>query len=192
MYFKVKMGQINQSTLKFMDKQMNSTHCIYFLGETLDSTLSWQGHITKVITKLNSACFALRTLKLFLTIKDLRMVYFACVRFVIMYSLPFWENAVNSNNVFITQRRIIRAILNVSPKISCQGLFRRLNILHVLLAVVGRKKKGSKFVINNETYRINTRQSTNLYLPLENSPKCKTGAYYMGIKIYNQLPWDIR
>jgi hypothetical protein len=86
---------------------------------TLDSTLSWQGQITKVIAKLNSACFAIRALKLFLTIEDLRIVYFAYVHSIITYGLPFWGNAVNSKNVFIIQKRIIRAIMNVNPKISC-------------------------------------------------------------------------
>jgi hypothetical protein len=44
---------------------------------TRDSALSLQDHITRVITRLNSACFAIRTLKLFLTIENLRMLYFA-------------------------------------------------------------------------------------------------------------------
>jgi hypothetical protein len=89
MYFKVKMSQFDQSTLNFTDKQINSKHCIDFLGVTLDSTLSWQGHITKVLTKLNSVCFAIRILKSFLTIEDLRTVYFAYVHSVITYGLAF-------------------------------------------------------------------------------------------------------
>jgi hypothetical protein len=92
MYFKAKTSQIDQSSLKFMDKQINSTHCIDFLGVTLDSTLSWQGHITKVNTKLNSTCFAVRSLKLFLTIKDLRIVYFAYVFLLLRMVFPFGEN----------------------------------------------------------------------------------------------------
>jgi hypothetical protein len=93
---------MSQSTLKYMDKQINTTLCTEFLGVTLDSTLSRQGQITKVIAKLNSACFAIRVLKLFLNIEDLRIVYFAYVHSIIAYGLPFWGNAVNSNNVFIT------------------------------------------------------------------------------------------
>jgi hypothetical protein len=193
MYFKAKMSQSDQSTLKFMDKQINSTHCIDFVGVTL----SWQGHITRVITKLNSACFAIRTLKFFLTIENLRTVYFAYVHSAIRYGLPFWENAVNGKNVFITQKRIVRVIFNVSPKISCRGRFRRLNILpfysqymYSLLLLVA--KNASKFVISGEIYMINTRQSSNLYLPSVNLSKCKNGPYFMGIKICNNLPWDIR
>jgi hypothetical protein len=51
------------------------------------------------------------------------MVYFAYVNSFIAYGLSFWGNGVNSNNVFITQKRIIGIILNESPKISCRGLF---------------------------------------------------------------------
>jgi hypothetical protein len=68
---------------------------------TLDSTLSWQGHINKVITKLNSACFVIRSLKLFSTIEDLKIVYFAYVHSIITYGVAFWGNATNSKNVFI-------------------------------------------------------------------------------------------
>jgi hypothetical protein len=64
MYFKTKMSQIDNSPIKYTNKQINSTHYID-LEVILDSTLSWQGHINKVITKLNSPCFAIRALKLF-------------------------------------------------------------------------------------------------------------------------------
>jgi hypothetical protein len=70
MYFKTKTRLIDNSLIKYMNKQINSTYYTDFLGVTLDSTLSWQGHIKKVITKLNSACFVIRSLKLFLTIED--------------------------------------------------------------------------------------------------------------------------
>jgi hypothetical protein len=148
----------------------------------------------KVITKLNSAYFAIRSLKLFLTIEDLRIVYFAYVHSIITYGLPFWGNVVNSKNVFMVQKRIIRIIMNVNPKISCQGLFRYINILpfysqymYSLLLLVA--KNAYRFVINNEIYTINTRQNINLHLHFT---KCKKGVYYMGIEIFNHLPWDIR
>jgi hypothetical protein len=55
-----------------------------FLGLTLDATLSWVGHTNKIIPKLNSACFAFRTLKLFLSIEELKTVNFAYVHSFIM------------------------------------------------------------------------------------------------------------
>jgi hypothetical protein len=125
------------------------------------------------------------------------MVYFAYVDSAITYGLPFRGNAVNSKNVFIMRKRIIRVIFNVSPKISCRGLFRRLNILpfysqymYSLLLLVA--KNASKFIISSEIYTINTRQIINLYLPSVNLSICKNGPYFMGIKIFNHLPRDMR
>jgi hypothetical protein len=62
--------------------------------------------------------------------------------------------------------------------------------MYSLLLLVG--ENASKFVISSEIYMINTRQSINLYLPSVNLSKCKNGPYFMGIKIFNHLPRDIR
>jgi hypothetical protein len=62
--------------------------------------------------------------------------------------------------------------------------------MYSLLLLVA--KNASKFAINNEIYMINTRQSTNLHLPLINLSIYKKGAYYMGIKLFNHLPQDVR
>jgi hypothetical protein len=100
-----------------------------FLGLTLDTTLSWEGHKNKIIPKLNSARFALRTVKLFLCKEELKIVYFAYVHSVISYGIIFWGNAYSSKNAFLAQKRIIRNIMNANPTASCHGFFKRLNIL---------------------------------------------------------------
>jgi hypothetical protein len=53
---------------------INSTK---FLGLTIDCTLSWREHIAALTPKLNKACFATRTIKPFMTLKVLKMVYFS-------------------------------------------------------------------------------------------------------------------
>jgi hypothetical protein len=82
-----------------------------------------------MITKLNSACFAIRYLKVLLSTEELKIVYFAYVYSIITYGITFWGNTTNSKNVFIIQIRIIRNIMNANPKASCRGFFRHLNIL---------------------------------------------------------------
>jgi hypothetical protein len=62
--------------------------------------------------------------------------------------------------------------------------------LYSLLLLVANN--AFKFVINNTIYAIDTRQSANLYLPSVSLSKCKKGANYMGIKVFNHLPRDIR
>jgi hypothetical protein len=90
MYFKTKTSQTDNSPIKYINTQINSAHYTEFLGVTLDSTLSWQGHISKTITKLNSACFAIRSLNFLLTTEDLKIVYFAYVHSIITYGIAFF------------------------------------------------------------------------------------------------------
>jgi hypothetical protein len=60
--------------------------------------------------------------------------------------------------------------MNVNPKISCRGLFKRLNILsysqymYSLLLLLARN--ASRFVRNRDIYTINTQLNINLHLPL--------------------------
>jgi hypothetical protein len=108
-----------------------------------------------MIKKLNSACFAIRSLKSLLTINDLKIIYFAYAHSVIAYGIAFWGNATNSKNVFITQKRIIRNIMNVNPRASCRGLFKYLNILpyysqYILSLLLLVVKNMHLFVLNTE------------------------------------------
>jgi hypothetical protein len=48
------------------------------------------------------------------------------------------------------------------------------------------------FLTNNENYNIDTRQRNNLYLPQANLTIYQKGAYYSGIKIFNNLPLEIK
>jgi len=61
-----------------------------FLGLTLDSTLSWKPHIDQLISKLNSACYVIRSLKSLIPLETLRMIYFSSVRTIISYGIIFW------------------------------------------------------------------------------------------------------
>jgi hypothetical protein len=105
--------------------------------------------------KLNSACFAIRSLKSLLTTDDLNIVYFAYVHSIITYGIAFWGNATNSKNVFTVQKIIIRNIMNTNFRASCRGFFKGLYIhpfysqyiFSLLLLVV---KNMHLFVINTE------------------------------------------
>jgi hypothetical protein len=197
MYFKTKTSQVDDTPIKYNNNQINSTYYVDFLGLTLDATLLWVGHINMAIPKLNSACFAIQTLKSFLPTEELRIIYFAYVHSLITYGIVFWGNSPNSRSVFIAQKRFIRNVMNANPKASCHGLFRKLNILpfysqYILSLLLFVVKSVQLFTINTEIYAINTRQSTNLHLPSAELTKYKKGVYYMGVSVFNHLPRDIR
>ena len=48
------------------------------------------------------------------------------------------------------------------------------------------------FATNNENHNIDTRQRNNLYLPQTNLTIYQKAGYYSGIKIFNNLPLEIK
>ena len=48
------------------------------------------------------------------------------------------------------------------------------------------------FLTNNENHNLEIRQRNNLYLPQANLTIYQKGAYYSGIKIFNNLPSEIK
>jgi hypothetical protein len=53
-------------------------------------------------------------------------------------------------------------------------------------------KNKNLFMTNNENQNLDTRQSSNLYLPQANLTIYQKGAYYLGIKIFNNLPLEVK
>ena len=118
-----------QAVMKYEDKYILNSNTITFLGLTIDNLLTWQSHIGKLTSKMNSATYILRILKLLLTMQNLRVVYFSYVHSIISYDLIFWGSSSHSKIIFKLQKRIIRILTNSNCRSSCQDLFKTLNIL---------------------------------------------------------------
>jgi len=127
----------------------------------------------------------------------LRSTYFLCVHSVISYRIIFWRNSSHSEEIFKIWEIIIRIIINSRKNASCRQQFKELNILpiqsqyifSILLFVI--KNKG-QFLFNSQVHKINSRQTSNLYLPSANFAIYQKGVYYSGIKIYSHLPIAIK
>jgi hypothetical protein len=53
-------------------------------------------------------------------------------------------------------------------------------------------KNKDQFLSNSQVHQINTRQTSDLYVPTANLAIYQKGVYCSGIKIYNQLPTAIK
>ena len=62
-------------------------------------------------------------------------------------------------------------------------------MLSLLLFVVQNK---NLFLTNNENHNLETIQRNNLYPPQVNLTFYQKGVYYLGIKIFNNLPLEIK
>ena len=91
----------------------NSTSSTNFLDLNLDSTLSWKSHIDKLSSKLNSACYVIRTLRSIISAKNLRTIYFSYAHSIMTYGIIFWGSSPYSDNIFKLQKRTIRTMMNV-------------------------------------------------------------------------------
>jgi hypothetical protein len=170
---------------------------IKFLGLHIDETLSWKFHIDQIVTKMSSACYAIRTVKGFMSQETLKMIYFSYVHCIMEYGIIFRGNLSNSIKVFRMQKRIIRVIMNARTRDSCRDLFKNLNILpmysqytySIILFVVKNK---DLYKSNHEIHSFSTRHSTNLYFPTLRLTVFQKGPDYSGIRAYNHLPSHIK
>ena len=96
---------------------INSTN---FLGLIIDSTLSWKDHITRLTSKLNKTCYAIRAIKPFMFLDVMKIIYYSNVHSVISYGIIFWSNSHLSDSIFKIQKRIIRVITNSGRHDSCR------------------------------------------------------------------------
>ena len=62
-------------------------------------------------------------------------------------------------------------------------------MLSLLMFVVQNK---NLFLTNSKNHNLDTRQRNNLYLPQANLTIYQKEAYYLGIKIFNNLPLEIK
>jgi hypothetical protein len=89
---------------------------IKFLLLTLDTTLNRKNHISELIPRLNTACFAIRSIKPLMSPNVLRSTYFLYANSIISYGLIVWGNSTEGDDVFKIQKKKINRIITNSNK----------------------------------------------------------------------------
>jgi hypothetical protein len=87
--------------------------------------------------------------------------------------------------------------MNSSKNASCQQLLKDPNILpiesqYIFSILLFVTKNEDQFLFNLQVHKINTRHTSNLYLPTANLPIYQKGVNYSEIKIYRHLPIAIK
>jgi hypothetical protein len=82
-------------------------------------------------------------------------------------------------------------------RVSCSSLFKKFQILllksqYMLSSLMFVIQNNTLFFTNAENYNLDTRQRNNLHLPQANLTIYQKGACYLGIKIFNNLPLEIK
>ena len=129
--------------ITYEDKQISIVNDTKFLGLFINKNLSWNTHTECIKSKLSSACYAVRSVKPFLIINTLKMIYYSYFHSVMTYGLLFYGCRYRE---------------------SCRKLFINLEILplpsqYILSLLMFMIR--SQFVANSEMHHINTRQHAN-------------------------------
>ena len=154
-------------------------------------------HTDYLTNRLSTACYIIKSVKPYINTNAIIRIYHSLCHAVMAYGIIFWGNSSHSTQVFKMQKRAIRIIMGHGNRESCRNVFKKLNILPLmsqyilsLLTFVSNNKE--QYFRNSEIHNINTRHTSNLHLPKAYLNIYQKGVYYLGIKIFNSLPWDIK
>jgi hypothetical protein len=114
--------------VSYDNNKIDDTHNIKFLGLIVDTSLSWK-NIDQLVCELNTSCYLIRSIKPFLSLEILKMVYFSYVHSLLTYGIIFWGNSTHSKVIFKIQKHIIRIKTDSGSRDSCRALFKALDIL---------------------------------------------------------------
>jgi len=73
----------------YLNKTIGNVPHTKFLGLVVDDTLTWDNHNDQLISRLNSAYYAIRAVKAMLSWKALRMLYFSYAHSIICCGIIF-------------------------------------------------------------------------------------------------------
>jgi hypothetical protein len=159
--------------------------------------LSWKNHILDLSSRLNKASYAIRAIMPLLSLNSMRIIYHLYVHLILLYGIIFWGNGPYNESIFKIQKRIIRVVTSSGRLDSCHGLFKKVQIqtlqfqyIFSLLLFVTMKR--NYFTANTDTHDLDTCYNYNLYLPSKNLSIVQKRMLFLGSKIYNPLPSNIK
>jgi hypothetical protein len=101
---------------------------INFLGIYINNTLSWKTHIDKILLTLSSACFAIRTVKPFMSPQMLKAIYYAYFYYIITYGIIFCSHSTPSAGDYRFQKKHVRIMTGSRAKDLCRKESTKLEI----------------------------------------------------------------
>jgi hypothetical protein len=90
--FLTKNSKPTDLSVSYENKHIMEVKKVRLLGSTTDNHLSRTFHIEEIIPKLNSACFATRSVMPHLSYETVKMLYLTYFHSVMSYGIIIWGN----------------------------------------------------------------------------------------------------
>lgn len=206
--FRPNSASLNNNFSVYIDGKLTmESHSIKYLGVILQSNLSWDLHIQSVKRKVAPAIGILFKLKNKLDVRTKLVIYQSLIHSHFSYMAVAYAHNKNSNSLRSLQRlqnKALKIVYNLPIRHSTVALFRDvcsdilplagLNQYQILIYVfkcinnIGHHK--ISFLQNQSNF--NTRNRTNIGIPLCRLEKTKQRIDYVGAIAFNNLPANLK
>ena len=182
------------------------TESIKFLGIILDDHLKFNSHANYISSKLSKSIGILFKLNKYLPKEILKILYYTLVQPYFNYSIEIWYSTFKNVTTRLNtlQKRACRTINKLSYYDHTLESFKEMSILKLdelfALKISIFMYKNSNSFNNSNSFLINTqhlhhhdtRIKNDLTLPLFKRSMSQFSIKYVGPKIWNQIPIDIK
>lgn len=175
---------------------IEKTSHIKYLGIYIDENLSWAKHIETVTKKIRSMYYIFKKLITLLPLNIVLTTYYGLVQSILQYGIAGWGGSTNHKlkQIFVAQKTILKIMYNKPKTYPTEELFSETKIfnirkLYTKAVLINIFKNNSKEFITT-----NTRQATeiNIKVPKAKKTKFKQHLLYLGPKLHNALPTEIK
>ena len=127
----INIGGNNPHHLELAGGVIERSNHTNFLGLYIDQNLSWNEHIKVCKSRLASALYAINKVKHLVPMRALLNIYNTLVYPHLSYGIILWGNTYQTylNNIIISQKKIVRSMLNMGYTDHTHPLFFELKLL---------------------------------------------------------------
>ena len=192
--------------LKIGNETVSKVDEAKFLGIIIDSKLTFKHHFENVLKKLSSVSGIIFRNRDYIPRKVLRMLYLSLGWSYLTYGIVVWgkSSITFGNKIQAMQNRIMRSIFGSSDKqIYKTNYLLNFEQSYMYFAVIKLYKEintnitpyfSNRIASFQSNHQHNTRftVNNNLVPPLFNRSKCQSSFIYQSIKVWNNLPPEIK
>lgn len=168
-----------------------------FLGVIVDKNNTWNQHVDALAGKLNTSLYVIKRIKHISNLTTARTAYHALFESHLRYGLVIWGSTTAENllRVLRIQKRAIRILAEIGPRDSCKGEFKNLKIMTSVALYIREVilyADGEVLPRGEDLHKHNTRHASRYNLPAHHLTLYEKKPSYMGVKLHNLLPEELR
>lgn len=195
---------VKELNVKINNIKIESTDNYKYLGLWIDKQLSWNTHVDKITKKLNPLIGAIRRIAKFLPNYTLKSMYYSFVVSNIGYLIGIWGNT-SAGNLYRIQRiqnKALKGIKGLPFRTSTKALHEKEMLVETRLKYdlaltiheisKGYKRSNIRVTKNKQIHNHETRRNNALHVTNQRTNIGKKRITYIGTKVYNKIPNNIK